>query len=207
MKGLLLKDLYMAAKYCRSFLFLVIVFLMLSLWENDNIFFTVYPTMIAGIIPMTLLSYDERNKWTLYSRTLPYSGAQLVTVKYLIGLMFGGLAYLVSLGATVVRMTINNYFSMEELLFLGTLLLVLGLIGPMLLLPFVFKYGTEKGRIIFYVMIGFLCAASVIANGLGLQTFIQIGNSWIWGIVVGAAVVLYLLSWRLSILFYQKREL
>ena len=34
MKGLLLKDLYMAAKYCRAFLLIVVVFLAVSFSET-----------------------------------------------------------------------------------------------------------------------------------------------------------------------------
>ena len=81
MKGLLLKDLYMAAKYCRAFLLIVVVFLAVSFFGDDNIFFVVYPAMIAGIVPVTLISYDERDKWDLYAGTLPYTGSQPVSSK------------------------------------------------------------------------------------------------------------------------------
>ena len=88
MKGLLLKDFYMAAKYCRAFLLLVIVFLAVSIWGDENVFFVIYPVLIAGMIPVTLYSYDEREKWTLYSGTLPYTRTQFVSSKYLVGLFF-----------------------------------------------------------------------------------------------------------------------
>ena len=207
MKALLLKDLYMTAKYCRSLLFLVLVFLTVSFFGKESLFFIVYPTMVAGMIPMTLISYDERGKWSQYSGSLPCSRAQLVSVKYIIGLIFGGFAWLISLVSTVVRMTMSGYFSLDEFLFWGTALLVLGVLGPMLMLPFVFKFGAEKGRISFYMMIGCLCAVSVLANGIGLQTSINLGNRWILGIVVAVVALFYLLSWRLSIRFYQNREL
>lgn len=207
MKGLLLKDLYMASKYCRAFALLIIVFLAVSFFGDESIFFIVYPTMVAGMIPMTLLSYDEKNKWSQYSETLPCSRAQFVSVKYIVGLIFSGFAWLISLISIVLRMSTGSSFSFDGLLFWGTALLVLGVLGPMLMLPFVFKFGTEKGRIGFYVMIGLLCAISVLANGLGLQTSVISGNQWILGMIVVVAVLLYLLSWRLSILFYQKREL
>lgn len=51
MKGLLLKDFYMAAKYCKAVLLLVIVFLAASFLGEENIFFAVYPSMIAGSFP------------------------------------------------------------------------------------------------------------------------------------------------------------
>lgn len=207
MKGLLLKDLYMAAKYCRSLLILVLVFLAFSFLGKESLFLIVYPTMVAGMVPMTLISYDERGKWSQYSESLPCSRAQLVSVKYIIGLIFSGFAWLISLVSTAVRMMMGGYFSLDELLFWGAALLVLGVLGPMLMLPFVFKHGAEKGRISFYFMFGLLCAVSAIANGVGIQTSITLGNQWILGIIVAVVVLLYLLSWRLSILFYQKREL
>lgn len=207
MKGLLLKDLYMAAKYCRAFLVIVAIFLAISFFGEDNIFFIIYPTMIAGIIPMTLISYDERDKWMLYSGTLPYSKAQLVSVKYLIGLIFGGSTLLVSMAAAAVRMQLNGYFSLSELFATGAALLVLGLIGPTLLLPFVFKFGAEKGRIAFYLMMGIICAIAAILAGLGFQTILLMNQPGVLGLICGGAILLYILSWRLSILFYRKREL
>ncbi len=207
MKGLLLKDWYMCIRYCRAFLVLVGVFLVVSFFENDNFFFQLYPTMIASIIPMSLISYDERDRWTAYSGTLPYTRRQLVSAKYLIGLFFGAFSFLVSLAAFAVFMITSDTFSIESFLFIAVRLLVLGLIGPTFLLPFVFKFGAEKGRIIFYVMIGLPCATGILLTGLGFQNALT-QNNFIILLVMGVlSIGLYALSWNLSIYFYQKREL
>lgn len=207
MKGLLLKDFYMAQKYCRAFLLIVVVFLLVSFTGDENVFFIVYPSMIAGIIPMSLISYDERDKWIEYSGTLPYSRGQLVSSKYLIGLIFGGSAYLVSMAAAVVRMLCKGYFSWMELLATGTILLVLGLLGPTILLPFVFKYGAEKGRIAFYAMIALCCGLGAILAGLGVQMAFTVKGMWFLGVVVLISVICYFISWSLSVCFFRKREL
>lgn len=207
MKGLLLKDWYMCIRYCRAFLVLVSVFLVVSFFGNDNLFFRIYPTMIASIIPMSLISYDERDHWTVYSGTLPYTRRQLVSAKYLIGLFFGAFSFLVSLAAFAVFMITSDTFSIESFLFIAVRLLVLGLIGPTFLLPFVFKFGAEKGRIIFYVMIGLPCATGILLTGLGFQNALT-QNNFIILLVMGVlSIGLYALSWNLSIYFYQKREL
>lgn len=207
MKGLLLKDWYMSIRYCRAFLVLVGVFLVVSFFGNDNLFFRIYPTMIASIIPMSLISYDERDRWTAYSGTLPYTRRQLVSAKYLIGLFFGAFSFLVSLAAFAVFMITSDTFSIESFLFIAVRLLVLGLIGPTFLLPFVFKFGAEKGRIIFYVMIGLPCATGILLTGLGFQNALT-QNNFIILLVMGVlSIGLYALSWNLSIYFYQKREL
>lgn len=208
MKGLLLKDLYMSASYCRSYLLLVLVFLAVSFFGDDSLFFIVYPTLIASIIPVTLISYDERDSWAQCSGTLPYSRGQLVSVKYLMGLLFGCVSLVLSLIASVVRMQLRGSFSLEELCFLAVALLVLGVLSPALLLPFIFKFGAEKGRILFYVMASLLCVVSIVVSGLGLQAALPaMGYAWTLAVVAAVAVALYALSWMLSIRFYQQREL
>ena len=86
MKGLLLKDWYMMKKYCRYHLFVSIGFIILSMMSSGNMFFVFYPCLLAGMIPVNLLGYDERSRWTEYVGTLPYTKTQIVSAKYLIGL-------------------------------------------------------------------------------------------------------------------------
>lgn len=207
MKGLLLKDFYLSWRYCRAFLVIVAVFLAVSFTGDDNIFFLIYPIMIASVIPMTLLSYDEHDKWTAYSGTLPYTRTQLVSAKYLVGLCFGTVAFLISMAATTVRMLIGGGFILEQFAVVGTALLVLGCLGPALILPYVFKYGAEKGRIAFYITVGVFSGVAAVLAGVGFQIQTMTRGLWPLAVVAGVAILLYALSWVLSIRFYQKREL
>ena len=207
MKGLLLKDFYLSWRYCRAFLLIVGVSLAVSFRDDDNIFFLIYPIMIASVIPMTLVSYDEHDKWTAYSGTLPYTRAQLVSTKYLVGMCFGSVAFLISMAATTVRMMLGGGFVLEQFAVVGTALLVLGCLGPALILPYVFKYGAEKGRVAFYITVGVFSGVAAVLAGMGFQ--IQGLSSGLWPLaaVAGVSILLYALSWWLSIRFYQKREL
>ena len=207
MKGLLIKDFYMFSKYCRAFLLIAVIFIAVSFYSENNVFLYIYPVMIAGIIPMTLISYDERSNWNLYSGTLPYSKTQLVSAKYLIGLIFSGCIYIFTMFAFMLKLFIKNSFSLNALLFLGTFLLVISVTGPTFLLPFVFKYGAEKGRIVYYVIIGLFCVLTAFLVTGDLQTVLQLNQKWILGISVISAFLLYALSWVLSIIFYKNREL
>lgn len=207
MKGLLLKDFYLSWRYCRAFIVIVAVFLGVSFTGDDNIFFLIYPIMIASVIPMTLVSYDEHDKWTAYSGTLPYTRAQLVCTKYLVGMCFGSIAFLISMAATTVRMLMGGGFVLEQLAVVGTALLVLGCLGPALILPYVFKYGAEKGRIAFYITVGVFSGVAAVLAGMGFQIQTVAHGLWPLAVVAGVALALYALSWWLSIRFYQKREL
>ena len=110
MKGLLLKDWYMMKKYCRYYLFCAVGFIILSVMSEGNMFFIFYPCLLCGMIPVNLIGYDERSRWMQYSGTMPYTKAQIVSGKYLIGL-FSQLVILLLMGAAhAVKMMIAGDF-------------------------------------------------------------------------------------------------
>ena len=200
MKALLLKEFYVASRTCRSVLLVIAVFFALSFFGRNSQFFFLYPLTMVGMIPVTLLSYDERDGWDKYSLTLPCTRAQLVSAKYLIGLIFGGVVFLLVELLLLIGLSMGGNF---DFLSMSSALLLMGLLGPSILMPFVFKFGSEKGRIAYYFVLALLFAVIAFLIGMGFYEYLN-GFSWL---VIGAAVLLYLGSWRLSILFYEKREL
>lgn len=203
MKGLLLKDFYLTVKYCKSYLLIFVCFILASAFSSDNFFFAFYPCLICGMIPVTLLGYDERSKWSQYCGTLPYTKAQIVSGKYLIGLFAQVGVIFFSAVAQAIRMNINGPFDMNSYLILMALMLILSLFSSSISLPYMFRFGVEKGRIAYYIMIGIVCAGSVIATSL----FENIDTVKLpVPILCVAAAAIYALSWYLSIVFYRKRE-
>lgn len=208
MKGLLLKDLYMVAKNCRMSLAIAFAFGIISLFNTGNSFFLFYPCMICGMIPVTLLGYDERTRWVEYSGTLPYSRAQLVSVKYLIGLICQGAMMLVILIGYVVKNSVQGTFVMREFVAIVWILAAVSLLSTAVSLPFIFKLGIEKGRVAYYVSLGIVAAlcifGSVFVSG-ELPAGAPVGVILPIGFFVTAAI--YALSWYLSVVFYKNREL
>ncbi len=210
MKGLLLKDFYQVVKYCRSYLLICLVFLGVSLFADSNIFFIVYPCLLAGMIPMNLIAYDTSSRWEVMCLTLPYSRSQQVSAKYLVGLICeAGVIFLtvLSLG---LKMGITGVFSVAELGELAITLMTIALLLPALMLPLIFKLGVEKGRVFYIAAVGTIMAVSAIFFTRVAETGIQFRFS-LSPIVQAAAlplfaVALYILSWRLSIRFYEKRD-
>ncbi len=208
MKGLLLKDLYMIKKYCRSYLIIAVVFIAVSFVGDSNLFFIFYPCMLCGMIPVNLLAYDERSRWLQYSETMPYTKGQIVSGKYLIGLGTQIAMLTVTGIAQAIRMSISNTFQLNEYIVLMMLLLIIASITSSICLPFVFKYGVEKGRGAYYVMIGVVCAGSIISSSLLFKEMqAEIKLNGILPIICLIGIGIYALSWYLSIAFYKKREL
>lgn len=204
MKGLLLKDLYLLKKYCGMFFVVIFFFAGVSIFSDGNVFFLYYPCIFAGMLPMTLLSYDEMEKWDSYAETLPVSRAQMVSAKYTIGLL--GNVFVVCL--LLIAQFLAGVSMLEDLLIGGLMLLSLGLLAPGILLPFVYKFGAQKGRIVYYIVIALLCVAgsgffSMHENGVN---FAALGEGGILLICLGGIAV-YVLSWLMSVRFYQRRAL
>ena len=209
MKGLLLKDFYMAAKYCRTYLLIGIVFIAVSFAgpESQNMFFVFYPCLLCGMIPVNLLAYDERSRWLEYSGTLPYTKAQIVSGKYLVGIIVQG-AMLIAVGiAQGVRMHLAGTFGWGEFaLFIGSIY-VMAAVTSSISLPFMFRWGVEKGRIAYYCMIGFVCAAGYLGSVFFAQGSAQTVSGRVLLVLfflVGTGI--YAASWLASIALYQKRE-
>ncbi len=209
MKGLLLKEWYLMKKYCWTYLLITVIFLAISC-VNKNLFFLFYPCLLCGMIPINLLSLDERSGWARYSGTLPYTKAQIVSAKYLVSLfsMIG-----VPMAACIVRliqMSLAGAFRWGELFTVLFAMILVSEVFASFCLPLIFRFGTEKGRIIYSVMVGLLCAVlSVVARLLLLWENFQKIEIELNILLVGLALVgtgLYVLSWFLSIWFYKKRE-
>ena len=208
MRGLILKDLYMSAKYFRNYLLILIVFAGVSFVQENNLYFVFYPFLICGMIPVNLLAYDERSHWDIYCGTLPVTRDTVVSAKYLIGLGVQGVVFLVTAVGQAVRISMQGSFDWQSFLVLMSLMAIVSLFSSSVTLPFMFKLGVEKGRMAYYVMIGLVCggaAAAGFAFNEQLQATISFGAVLALGVLLAAAV--YALSWYLSILFYRKREL
>ena len=164
--------------------------------------------LLCGMIPVNLLAYDERSRWMQYSGTLPYTKTQIVSGKYLIGLL-AQLAVLVATGiGQAVKMSLAGGFVFGDFAVLMLLMLTVSTLSSSICLPFVFKLGVEKGRTAYYVMIGFVCGASVLASSfLRGQFSTEIQPNGVLAALTVVGIGVYILSWYLSIVFFKKREI
>lgn len=191
MKGLINKYLYMIKNYCRIYaVFFVLMFISLAFSEISYIisFLFYIPTMMI----IVLMSYDERDLWDTYFNYLPVKISQVVSVKYLIGLViivFEVLACSLIVGIKDPTNLVNNVSGF----------IVLPLISMAITLPFYFWLGVNKARIAYYIIFGAIFASSqFVDNGL---TVVNISNV----LFVLCAIFIFVISWLLSIKLYERR--
>ena len=88
------------------------------------------------------------------------------------------------------------------------LMLIVSTFTSSISLPFVFKLGVEKGRTAYYVMIGFVCGASVVASQiLSGRLTSEIRPNTVLLVLAVVGIGIYILSWYMSVVFFKKREI
>ena len=210
MKGLLLKDAYQTWCYIRWIILVSIAMMLVGVFcmkEGSN-FFMQYSGIMLGMLPMTLLAYDQNSRFSAYCAALPVTKEQIVGGKYLIGLCGMALAELLSMaalaaaqllwGTVTVRLTVATLFQVA----------MLTLLGNIILLPLTYRFGYEKAKYVYYLcigMLGGLMGITVSSGGILLNSILPAHGSALVGVVVLAVVLaLYAASWRLSVAWYGK---
>lgn len=200
MKGLLLKDWYMIAKYNRIFLLMLLVISAMLYFDGNTCFFAIYLCVLTGTLPVSALSYDDREKWCAYCQTMPVTRAEYVGGKYILGCLFAAAAVALSALPLLVRGA-----AASELAGLLPILPLLALAPSAVCLPLFFRFGAEKGRMAYLIVIVVLCVGGNTVNQAGLDSLTASGG---FGLAaLAAAAVLYGLSWLLSVRFFEKKEL
>ena len=203
MKALLLREFYMAKSYMRVVAAMVLIFLFASVWANGNMFLIMYPMIITSMLPMSLLSYDEKFHWDRYCAAMPFTRSQVVSAKYVFVLLSALAILLVSAVAQGIRLLPEEK---EAFFSIISMLLAMGLTGPAVLLPIIYKLGSERARIAYYIVIGAICALAVILpyNDLAVAGVVSVPAPLLICLI---SALFFAASWLLSIQFYKKRSL
>ena len=212
MKGLLLKDAYQIWHYAKGVIVAAVVMMgagVVTIMNGAN-FFIVYAGFLMGMMPMTLLAYDQTSKFNEYSAALPATKEQLVGCKYIVGLC--GLVLAEAFAAAALGVAQLHWAAVDGALVISTLVQVgmTTLLSSTILLPLTYRFGYQKARYVYYLCIGLLASfmGYFISSGdNALNSLLPAqGSLLVLVVVLAAALALYALSWRLSVAWYGKAE-
>ena len=156
MKGLIRKDLYMMKTYFRISWVIVLIFLVVGAVNEKASFYYIYSCIMGGILPISLLSYDEKERWMDYADTLPVSTNTVVRSKYLLGLIFSLAVSVLATISYAVSCRMNRGGDLSSVPGMAAVFFCISLLPAILLMPVIFKFGVEKGRILYYILFGVL---------------------------------------------------
>lgn len=215
MKGILHKDLLLAWKNMKYLLLAFVIFTlgMVSQDSETRILMTgMYLCLIGVLTPLYTFSYDRTAHWDVYARALPVERWKIVLAKYLLGLVF--LAAGLLLGGAVIAVSGFLGAAQETGRMIGSLagMMAGGLLLLSLQLPFFYRFGPEKARLLIVVTI-FLVAALFgaslsVENTSGLSLLFSLLNPTPMAsfLLIAAAFFLVVGSFFLCVRIYCKRE-
>ena len=200
MRALLMKDCFVLWKQLRLYVVLMLIFTVFN-GAFGNVFIVIW----AAMLPYTAMAYDERSKWNQLAAMMPYSDRNIVLSKYAFGWLF-------ILAATVASLVLQAALSLvwpaagsaspaALLLALCVSVCVLALT-----LPLMFRFGTERGRLVMFLIIFLVCGSAGAVAGIAPE--LEGSSSFFVTFSAAAltAVVLTVLSIPLSIRLYRRRR-
>lgn len=202
MIGLILKDIYNLKKQSKIYLILLVFYFFMGMANRSISMFGTMLSVLAATLPVTAMAYDEKNNWERYALTMPLSRKDMVLSRYILGLLFAFIAFIISMASSVFLS--NESFVESVAVNVGTLCFVLLLMA--IIFPILFKFGIEKGRIL---MILILFAPSMIIlflsnYGIQLPDEETIKPFLYYSPI--AVIIIFILSLFLSISIYNKKE-
>ena len=213
--ALLYKDAMVLRKNSRFLLILMIPFLLIAAVQPENLFFVIYPAVALSTMGLNSLSYDTSAGWDRYADALPYGRRRVVTAKYLMMLlgMLGAMAVLlgmiglrVLLAALPVGLPLDGFSGAQVLAIVGIMLMTATLYA-VVLMPMAIKFGLEKTRLLYVI---FICAGVLFLTEYlptaGYVLPVGMRREVLAAGFVLVCGILWVVSWRISVGIYQKKE-
>ena len=186
MNGLLMKDLLNLRQTIRVWNLLLALFIVIGFAQRSPIYITSMLTVMV-LLPVNALAYDETCKWDAYALTMPVTRRNLVLSKYLLALVGAGAMALLSTVCTLIMGAVP-----DEVFSTIGLLLAAGLCMISILLPLLFRFGVQKGRMVMIVVVLLPVALTVLFPDV-FTTTQPVGTGWLplaaLVLLVGSAAV------------------
>lgn len=148
MLGLLIKDFMAIRRQGKIMLFLLAFYLILGLTANNNDFVGTMVLVICMLLPITTIAYDEKANWDKYALSLPVSRQAIVLSKYLFGIILSLLSIALLIAFTALSASLSPEINFIKEILVAVAKGASGLILLAIILPILFKFGVEKGRLI-----------------------------------------------------------
>lgn len=216
MLGLIEKDLRLTLVRKQTFLVFIVVALVMGM-SMDGTFVVGYLTMLAMILAVGTISYDEFDNGFAFLMTLPFARKTYVKEKYLFCFLMSVAAWCVGIVLYYILGLIRGSGAapLEELPMLITLIPVLYLTSA-IMIPLQLKYGSEKSRIVLFILFGLIAVLIIVGkqalDGASFLTgLVQVLNrtspTIILAVLAAVGIVAAFISYLCSVRILENKEL
>lgn len=206
MKGLLIKDFLLLKQQRLVLLGLLAFYSMYAVTFAGAEFIASMVVIICLMLPLSTMAYDEKSKWDKYALSMPIKRTTIVLSKYLFAILAMGIGAILILGICFLASLFKDGVPIKETLLVTLTANGLALLYLSFMFPALFKFGVEKARIL---MLGFVFLPTMVIImlpeiGVPLPSLETLKSYiYIFSILL---VVLLVMSYRISVGIYKKRE-
>ncbi len=217
MKGLIIKDLCVLKNQMKTLLLVLAFFVIFSIINEDATFILFLVPFYMIMILITTFNYDEFNKWDSYCNSLPLSRKEIVKSKYI---LFNATSLIVLILGIIASFIIPNFIENTtfESLFASIIGVAFGIcLVISLLIPFYYKFGSSKGRIMLFLcivilalLIGMITSLDIFNNKELMNLLNSLNNlslGMITLLLIILAIIVMSISNYISVRIYKNKEL
>ena len=198
MKGLLLKDIYIArATILISIITCIVIAIGLSMLISPSVIIIISAVVLNMTILSTILS-DKKSKWSQFAITLPVSKKQIISSKYIEYIIMTIIGIVLGVLATLIILAITDGTDENIILFIGFSVVISFLSGS-LIIPFNFIFSEEKASIVMIIAYTFVPVIITLLIFI-LNQFFRVRDNLPLTLIIGSivSIIFYLVSWVIS---------
>lgn len=219
MKGLLTKDFKLMTRQKTTLLMVLVIIAMFPALDMDPGFIVTYTMMILLFMSVSTISYDDFDNGMAFLFTLPVDRKTYVREKYALGLLTAVSGWLLAAlvnAAYIFILSEKAGGTIADILFSGVVIFPVALIMWEVLLPLQLKFGSEKAKLVIFIVAGIAAAIGVIASKMVeknpeqvnnlLEKVKEIGPSAVGIVFFAVAIIGLLISYACSVKIMEKKE-
>ncbi len=186
MYALLLKDILALKRTLRIYAAFLVVYCGIGIFSGNSSFFMVFITVLSIMLPINAMTIDKGCHWNAYAACLPIPRSMSVLSKYVLaglGILAAIIPYLVFRLVDRYTSLITDTISWSEI----ALMTALALTILAFQMPFLFRFGPERGR--------FASMAALLLLCIGLPMIVMQGGMDALTQTLHSDFLLELLGW------------
>ena len=208
MKGILLKDLYIAKSNI-----LVTVVSLVVLGFGLSFLLEISALLVLALVASTTavfisITSDAGSKWNKNVITMPISKSQIIGEKFIFYILLAVLGMITALVPCIILAFFGVNITLHSLCLYGSIGISATLLAGGISLPCAYLFDPEKSQIVF--MMSFMASTGIIV-GLVLITnlFISVKNNILltFHIVFVISIIWFFISYRIATKVYKKRDI
>lgn len=208
MTALILKDIATLKKTLLLTITICVALAIYGIYENAIFMIPLICAMIPLILTAISFGYDTKSNFEQYAFSMPIKKSSYVLSKLFFAFAFG----LIGSICIFILLTIQNIMTIEYIVFISIITLIASILMSAIQLPFILKYGAEKGRLIMaityfviFALSTFLKEKSDLITKLA-ELFNKSSMSMICIGIVLIGLIMIGLSVKSSIIIMEKKE-